>query len=138
MPDVPVLGQSAAREREIEAAIAAEVDASLENSPPLIEATTAFIVAWVNGQVLVFPDLDTAVVKHHDPTADEIHGAAANLMKDRTTEEIAQIVIPNTAQATVQLLMQAQKNALEAMRAQQGTAEVKAALAAEQQRRPRG
>lgn len=106
MAEVPLLGQGAARAR---ADISEEAD-----GPKIIEASTAFIVAWVNGQVLPITDLNAPVTVDHAPTADEIHGAAAVLMKDRAAEETAQttaLVLQQQAMEMQRRMQQAQLQA---------------------------
>lgn len=92
---------------------------------PVVEATTAFVVCWINGEVIVSADLDAIIVRDHEPTADEIHGAAAVLMKDRTAETAAQV--------TVGIIDAKQRAAVEKMREAQLAAQAQQLLLKERQ-----
>lgn len=92
MPDVPSLGQAHARQRAAEAepeeaSNAAQEPASLQ----IVHAATAFLVAWIDGQVIITADLNAPIVADHFPTQDEILGAAANLIADRSAERTAHL-----------------------------------------------
>jgi hypothetical protein len=96
-------------------------------APELALASTAFLVAWINGEVIVTADLNAPIMVHHDPTADEILGAGAVLVADRTAERTASL----SAQTTVATIENKQKQAMAKMQA----AQAEAMLAAEQKGR---
>jgi hypothetical protein len=93
----------------------------------MVQVQTAFIVAWVNGEVIISADLDSPIVADHYPTPDEILGAAAILMTDRGAERTAGLA----AQSTVELIESKQREALSKMKAERDKAIGQAALAAE-------
>lgn len=130
MPSVE-LSAAAARERAAEAAEPDEQEAEEAASPQIVEASTAFIVLWKDGEVIITADLDTAIVMHHYPTPDEIAGAGAVLIKDRTAEAAAGLA----AQSTVALIEQKQRAAIDQMREAQLEAAARQALAQEAQQR---
>lgn len=132
MPSVPELGAAAARERAAEAEAAELAEEAQENQgPQLVEATTAFIVLWIDGEVVITPDLDTPITVAHYPTPDEITGAAANLIQDRTAEKAAGLA----AQSTVGLIEHKQAQAMQQLQARQMEAAARQALAEEAQQR---
>lgn len=104
--------------------------------PVLVEADFAFLVLSVNGEILVTPELNTAVVTRRYPTADDITGAGANLLRDRaaeTTIQLAAQVLPEmVAEATVAAVEAKQAEAIRTMQEKQLEAQARAALAAEQ------
>lgn len=123
MGNVVELGSAAARERaaQAKAANAAEEITTAQEasqSQPIVQATTAFIVAWIDGQVIPVADLNAPIVVDHYPTPDEIIGAAAVLMADRTAERTAAL----SAQETLGQLEQKQKQAVAAMQKAQNDA----------------
>lgn len=134
MADVPELGAAAARARATQDAIEADLadipDPAAEgetgpgevaSAPQIVPVTTAFLVCWVNGEVIVSADLDTPIVTDHIPTSDEILGAAAVLVSDRGAERTAGLageILPHvTAEATVSLIEARQREALAKMQA---------------------
>lgn len=122
MAEVPSLGADAARAR----AGQAEVPAEEENTAPApIEVSTAFIVTWVNGDVLVTPDLNAPLVVNHPPTEDEIASAGAVVYQDFGARK--------TAALTVQQLAAQAQAMQQQMQAAQLEARARAALAQEQQ-----
>lgn len=128
MADI-LLSPAAARERAAQETLAEELalatehagDLATSTAPEIVQVTTAFLVLWINGEVIVSADLDATVVTDHNPTADEILGAAGVLVADRTAERTAGLaaeIIPHvTAEATVTLIQQKQEAAMAAMQA---------------------
>lgn len=103
--------------------------------PTVVEAETAFLVLSINGEIIVTPELDTVVMTKRYPTADDITGAAANLLRDRgaeTTIQLAAQVLPGMiAEATLAAIEQKQAQAIKTMQERQLSAQAQAALAAE-------
>jgi hypothetical protein len=112
-PEVPTLDAAAARERAADPAEEPTEETGEETGPQMVIATTAFIVMWINGQVIVTADLNAPIAIDHYPTADEITGAAANLLQDRSAEKVASLAAGATAQATFDLLQEKQREAVE-------------------------
>lgn len=103
-------------------------------APQPILASTAFIVAWINGEVIVTADLDAPIITDHYPTPDEILGAAAILVADRTAERTAAL----SAEGTVGLIEHKQREAVEKMQAAQQKAMGEQLLAQERSGKGRG
>ena len=114
MPEVPNLAQGAARARE-QAQTATE-------APEVLEATTAWVVFITrDGHTGSTPDLDIAITKDREPTAEEVaYGCLA--VHDELAMQKAAVV---TAQQTINATMQVQSQ----MRQQQEAAQVQASLA---------
>lgn len=105
MPEIPLLGQSAANERAATDPAAA---------PQLIEVETAFIVFVhrdANGlvQTLSTPDLNVPLVVDHLPSADEVFAALAVVSSDLQAEKVAVKTI-NIQQAHVQKMVKQQQD----------------------------
>ena len=108
--DIPELGKGAAQAREAEAEA---------QEPQIVPVETAFLVYVardVNGslQYMLTTDLDTAIVRHHVPTLDEVVAAMSVVTSDINSQK--------AAAATVQTLRLDAQRAMEqqqAMRIQQ-------------------
>ncbi len=108
MAEIPLLGQSDVKERQ-----------AADDAPQMVEADTAFLVIWKEGQVLVSGDLDAAVVSKRYPTPDDITGAAAVLQKNLGSER------------TVGLWMAQQQEAMKKIQQAQMAAKTQEMLARE-------
>lgn len=128
MPDIPSLGQDAARVRtELPPPEEQETETP---APKVVVCRTAFIVVWTEaGEVGITTELDTVLLAERPPTRDEIFAAGMIIAKDRAIEEtVAEATGPvavATSDRTVALVEARQR---EAFAAQQNAA-VKAALA---------
>jgi D-alanine-D-alanine ligase-like ATP-grasp enzyme len=112
VPDVPLLGEAAARERAARDEVTTEESGQPE-VPSVIPVHTAFIVfQTVDGNTLITPDLNVPFVTTREPSRDEIYGMLATAQKDCVVTEVAGLA----AETTVAKVEQKQREAIEAAR----------------------
>jgi hypothetical protein len=107
MPDVPLLGQDAARERKAE-----NSPPEVPEAPKVIPARTAImIIVTPEGETVLANDINLPIQIERTATRDEAYGMLATAMKDMQVEEVA----AHTAASTIAQVERKQQEALAKM-----------------------